>query len=989
MMNECTACGTQNEADVFLCRSCGKPLMAYADALENVSNKQRVLERELNTKMVELRKELSTLRGFYLNQLEKEKAAFVPKEEEQLELTLADRRNEEIRKVKPQNIAVTPPPIEDKEEERVAEVESEVREQSTFEWKNVLPWLAPISEAFGLLSGIYFRYKKEGKLPILFMTLAGVVAMLFGFGYLMQYALPKFGKWAEVVKVGSGFLSGVAVIVVGFRLFFRDQKYEDFGSALVGLGLALNYLMIYFMSGLGEFPSLSSSLLGFILVVLNTGLGVFLALRLEAKIIAVLFLFGGAYAPFYLSSTENGQLYFLYLWFLTLGAILISERIAWRGLFYLAFLNSVFLLEYSVFEQRPNQLLFVAYDHLFAYLFFFFVVFEKGKLKYNWKTTDLLVLCGSLGFLLFNLYQSLIEQQFILGLLYLGNAAVFGIGLKFLWSRLDNRIKVALLTIISTFVGLAIPALFEHSMMGFFWGLEAVLLMIFGFTFQMKALRKEAWLLFLFAVGKLLYQSSALVTNWELGLAQDSFYNFFALGLLLTIVWRVIEWKKNELEGDEQVWFKVTKEIIPLWAIIVFNVVAFQFMGMWACVLAPIQAVGMFGWHKYFKNKYTAYLSLTSLAVLGIGITNSAMTVGHAYFAGQLMYGKFAMIECFLSLWGLRMIYQLMKMDKKSELYTILYHLWGAFFLLIPVAIIKSVYRHYPEWLSVVASISILIPYAIAKKVKYRAIKTEVYILFVGVCYLFPFKNELNYLVLSLVLVSLILFEKGYNAEKLEKSYYRFLQILTPYLVIVLLSVWQFDNNTEAWIGIGISMSLLAMLYTNKYVAVFKATEHWNYALASVFGLFSAVVLFSNSIWIPILYTVLLVVYVYYMYSVYQRALEDSLRKHFPWTFIVLQLQLISSVLTLLERFHFDAFGALFTLFLGLNAIVLIFIYLRSADKLFVKISIGFFASTLLKVVFYDTIDLAMPQKIMVFIGLGVLLLVASFAYVKLKERMK
>ncbi|MCP4443501.1 MAG: DUF2339 domain-containing protein, partial [Aureispira sp.] len=255
--------------------------------------------------------------------VEGEKAEAQEKEEPQKE------EKEEANKEEPKEKET--PKLDDRIEKAKAEYQRKVaqqqKQQKKVKPKKVKPkrtgpsvmeqFFAPIVSGYKYVVGKYEQFKKENKLPLFFLTLAGIAALLFGFGFLVQYsAVTYFGTFSTQVKVGFGFLSSFTTMGIGIYLIRKNKKFREFGSALIGLGLALNYLFIYFLA-----PVISSTA-GFAIILLNTIMAVVLALKYEAKIIAILSLVGGALSPLYLqSSGENTIIYFAYLWILSASSI--------------------------------------------------------------------------------------------------------------------------------------------------------------------------------------------------------------------------------------------------------------------------------------------------------------------------------------------------------------------------------------------------------------------------------------------------------------------------------------------------------------------------------------------------------------------------------------------------------------------------------------------------------------------------------------------
>ena len=480
------------------------------------------------------------------------------------------------------------------------------RKPSAFELK-LKKIIEPLHDGLDLVSKVYTKYKTEGQLPIFFMTIAGIVAILFGFGYLMQYSLNAAGVYEGIIKVGLGFSAALVSIIIGMRLSKKETGLKEYASALISLGIILNYIMIYYMTELGNFPTLSTSLIGFLLIVANTGIAIGFALKYEAKIIAVLFVVGGAFTPYYLNSSEDGTFYYLYLWFLTLGSCYVSIKIKWKTLQYLAFSISALLIELVTFTQEPSNV-YLGYFHLFAYLFFYFTFFEKGKIKQQLDKIDIVILSSNLGFFSWNLFSVIDSNLFLLGSVYLGNALVFvGLLMKFK-KDLDKIGRLIFLIIIGLFIGLAIPSFFQQSVMGLFWSIEAVMLIYLGFLYGNDFIRKEGYLLLGFALVKLGWHSVEIIFNWNQNLWHTGFVNFIILGLVIILCWAFGQRFKSQFNQLEENLFKIFGEIIPVWIITIFGIVLYQFIGVWSLCFLIVPIFSMYYWNSKFKSKSSEVL---------------------------------------------------------------------------------------------------------------------------------------------------------------------------------------------------------------------------------------------------------------------------------------------------------------------------------------------------------------------------------------------
>ncbi len=95
--------------------------------------------------------------------------------------------------------------------------------------------LSPLKQLQKLIQAVYLHYHSQNKLPIFYMTIGGIAALLFGFGYLMQYVSDAYFEYSKWI---AGFGFSAAATWWGSRLMGRYKIYDDFGSALLALGIA-------------------------------------------------------------------------------------------------------------------------------------------------------------------------------------------------------------------------------------------------------------------------------------------------------------------------------------------------------------------------------------------------------------------------------------------------------------------------------------------------------------------------------------------------------------------------------------------------------------------------------------------------------------------------------------------------------------------------------------------------------------------------------
>lgn len=150
----------------------------------------------------------------------------------------------------------------------------------------------------------------------------GVVVLFFGVASLIKYAYEN----ARVLPVGAR-LVGVAVaatvlLAIGWRL---REKRPAYAQALQGGGVGLLYLAVF--GATDHF-----NLLQFVLLIAVIVLAGVLAIRQNARWIAILGIAGGFLAPLLISDGGSGMMLFSYYLALNLGIFAIALHKSWRSL---------------------------------------------------------------------------------------------------------------------------------------------------------------------------------------------------------------------------------------------------------------------------------------------------------------------------------------------------------------------------------------------------------------------------------------------------------------------------------------------------------------------------------------------------------------------------------------------------------------------------------------------------------------------------------
>jgi len=244
--------------------------------------------------------------------------------------------------------------------------------------------LGPLESLFQTIGNFYMHYKNQGKGPVFLMTLAGIIALVLGFSYLIQYSFSNFfNEWTKIALV---FSCGFGLIYGSGRLYYKKEFMRDYASGLIGLGIIINYLAIY---GAGPFYHIINSAFAFLLLILNTLFALFLSVRFTTRVVSFIAMTGGIFFPLALGSGgESTSLYLSYLFTLCLMTMFVADKIKWKVLAYLTIVLSLFMIE----TTASVSLFQLALIHLFFYLYFYFLLFEEKRIKNILIKKELIIL---------------------------------------------------------------------------------------------------------------------------------------------------------------------------------------------------------------------------------------------------------------------------------------------------------------------------------------------------------------------------------------------------------------------------------------------------------------------------------------------------------------------------------------------------------------------------------------------------------------------
>ncbi|MCJ8313973.1 MAG: DUF2339 domain-containing protein [Saccharospirillaceae bacterium] len=360
---------------------------------------------------------------------------------------------------------------------------------------------APLIEVFNKVISLYEFYHKQGKAPVFLMTVAGIITLTFGFGYLLQYAF--YSLFNDTLKAITGFVIGGGISVLGIYLSVKKSEFSEYAASIIALGVIFNYLTAYFI---GPYYQIVSPFVSFILLISITCYSTLLAKIFETKVVAAITLIAGLLIPVISGQiNESYWVYFVYLFVLMFVNLYLSITIKWSALGKLTFVMGLSMLHYLQLSTQVHPYLAVFCLSITFIVFVYYFSFNGLQLKEKLDRKTLTLLVANLFYFIYAMF-SIQEQSWLVALCFALSLAVL-IATVRLFNILKSNIApmyilfIALLSACIIFV--LAPAEFNNVL----WLLEALILLFIGFKYQFTLIRIEGYLLFIYAMFNLAWMT--------------------------------------------------------------------------------------------------------------------------------------------------------------------------------------------------------------------------------------------------------------------------------------------------------------------------------------------------------------------------------------------------------------------------------------------------------------------------------------------------
>ena len=329
----------------------------------------------------------------------------------------------------------------------------------------------------------------------------GILALIIGVGFFLKLAFDN--DW--IGEAGRVFLGlGVGAALLGGGEFWQ-RKYPAWAQAVTGGGIAILYLSIYAAFALYELiPAWPA--LGFSLLVTLTAAG--LALRYEARAIAVLGILGGFATPLFLADKLPQQEALLaYVMLLDLGVLALAAFRSWRWFTLLALVGSLVLFLFWQGELDPP----LAVAQIGITVIFLIFVAATTMFHLIWRRPpqafdQVLIVLNATAYLGISYWLLWEDFRVWMGGFTLLLAAFYGLLAYGILMRHREQVNLSMfaLGVALVLLSIAVPVQLDGPWIAPAWAVQGTVLVWLSFLIRMPQLRGFSVVAFVVAFGWLL-----------------------------------------------------------------------------------------------------------------------------------------------------------------------------------------------------------------------------------------------------------------------------------------------------------------------------------------------------------------------------------------------------------------------------------------------------------------------------------------------------
>lgn len=302
----------------------------------------------------------------------------------------------------------------------------------------------------------------------------GVIILFFGIASGLKLAV-EMGLFPISVRLMLGALAAITMSIFGYQRAQRPE-HRMFGQAMQGGGIAILYLLVYFM--LTRYQIIGETLAFTLFTVIGVTC-VLLAARQDARSLAMLGISGAFLSPVLASSSEGSQItLFSYFLLLNLFIICVNWFKGWRELNISGFIFTLVIgMGWAFRSYQPSD-----FPVSETFLILFFLLYSATPVLFNLFNAPGRLSWGD-GMLLYGtpLAAAALQNHLLQGqsMTLAWNACAAGFYYLLLWWFIHRNpndetvwLEKSLLAIAIGFFTLAIPLAFDAQLTAAFWTLE-------------------------------------------------------------------------------------------------------------------------------------------------------------------------------------------------------------------------------------------------------------------------------------------------------------------------------------------------------------------------------------------------------------------------------------------------------------------------------------------------------------------------------------
>jgi len=828
-------------------------------------------------------------------------------------------------------------------------------------------WLKPVVT-------IYESYKSRGMVGILMLTIAGIGLTLAGFGYLMQLLIDQMGSGAKSLLI-AGVALGVMALGIGIK---KKTDFHEFATAIVGLGILLLYSTVYFAGSVYAVIPYVAVVVLYVMIALTSHV---MALWLDTKIVAALGIVGIALMPM-LSNIVVAQpdYYLISLALVTFSSVVIAYRYVGLWLAHLSLAFVLVALEWVIYAD--GAYLSVIFIDLFYLTFFTYVCLSLIRNTDSHKQL-LLFLAALVGanvglfFQATTLFSDAISFGFVI------NAIASIIAAYQLFKR--EHVLTHIMILVSAIWGvLAVVSMISQAYWSIAWAVEGLFLLYLGRRYLLPMVINQGQTL---TAISLIACVVTLIPYFPLPalLTMDGWALSLCIVAIIAIWMRLI----NDNPSFNQLTVAKIKPALILieavWLTILMLAVMDYWLGMWT---APLVIIGQFALlmrAKAVRQTNVEILSALLIVIPLIYVIGAGEMAGSYHFSDLPIAAKCAVGSIFAQLWLFAEFYRRCQPEVSKEyvMVKVAERVRIAFYLLLPLFWVKSTIRHLDEYAMLLMWLSPVIALFLALKIKHIFIIWQAKILLV----LTGILLTIGVLILPALpgLTLLGVFVACYSGafllnKRTSNQLYQFAYILGQLALGFALPAWVLEHDTNMILGLITASLYWGLLFSravqSKYIVPITI---FIYAISGWLVLI-AWVLTLNSPY----YVIIPMVYIGFglrdkKQLVQQLGIEKLLNKNGELLFHLVGAVTYVCLFVGLDYYRLDL---LIAPVLAVHGALILFMKDRSLIS--VKFSFGLIFIGILKLGLIDAQNVLLWQKVMLFMGIGIFILGASFWYQKL-----